>query len=235
MAVGGWLGAGVESPPLHAYLEPSRGASTTSGRSTLTNRSRQTCHPDTPHKVRRSKATLAADMVRALSASLSAVCASVVTRTRSHFEHPSSLLRTASSSAVPSGEHHQRLQPRSSFNCQRRQRPQEQQQKRWVCGVGAEAPSRVDDGSGRMWCWTAWVPAVCAGVVAVLCYVNSLDGDFVHDDMVAVVGNPDVTGESRRRASSSSTSLWMNDFWGRPMADPRSHKSYRPLTVLSFR
>ncbi|XP_075529075.1 protein O-mannosyl-transferase TMTC1-like [Dermacentor variabilis] len=77
---------------------------------------------------------------------------------------------------------------------------------------------------------------MCAGVVAVLCYVNSLDGDFVHDDMVAVVGNPDVTGENRRHAlSSSSSSLWMNDFWGRPMADPRSHKSYRPLTVLSFR
>nr|XP_037289959.1 protein O-mannosyl-transferase TMTC1-like [Rhipicephalus microplus] len=83
-----------------------------------------------------------------------------------------------------------------------------------------------------------WMPALCAGVVAVLCYVNSLDGDFVHDDMVAVVGNPDVTGESRRHAassSSSSSSLWINDFWGRPMADPRSHKSYRPLTVLTFR
>ncbi|XP_065308824.2 protein O-mannosyl-transferase TMTC1-like [Dermacentor albipictus] len=75
---------------------------------------------------------------------------------------------------------------------------------------------------------------MCAGVVAVLCYVNSLDGDFVHDDIVAVVGNPDVTGENRRHALSSS-SLWMNDFWGRAMADRRSHKSYRPLTVLSFR
>nr|XP_037288686.1 protein O-mannosyl-transferase TMTC1-like [Rhipicephalus microplus] len=75
-----------------------------------------------------------------------------------------------------------------------------------------------------------WIPAVCAVVVAVLCYANSLDGDFVHDDMVAVVGNPDVTGESKRHTSSSSLSLSINDFWGRPMADPRSHKSYRPLT-----
>ncbi|KAH7970511.1 hypothetical protein HPB49_008647 [Dermacentor silvarum] len=79
------------------------------------------------------------------------------------------------------------------------------------------------------------MPAVCASVVAVLFYMSSLDGDFVHDDMVAVVGNPDVTGENRRHALSSSSSLWMSDFWGRPMADPRSHKSYRPLTVLSFR
>ena len=26
-----------------------------------------------------------------------------------------------------------------------------------------------------------------------------------------------------------------NDFWGLPLSDPESHKSYRPLTVLSFR
>ena len=26
-----------------------------------------------------------------------------------------------------------------------------------------------------------------------------------------------------------------NDFWGTSMADPHSHKSYRPLTVLTFR
>ncbi|KAH7970797.1 hypothetical protein HPB49_015635 [Dermacentor silvarum] len=52
--------------------------------------------------------------------------------------------------------------------------------------------------------------------------------------MVAVVGNPDVTGENRRHALTLPSSLWMNDLWGRPMADPRSHKSYRPLTVLSF-
>ncbi|KAH6935182.1 hypothetical protein HPB50_004338 [Hyalomma asiaticum] len=90
----------------------------------------------------------------------------------------------------------------------------------------------VDYGVQKRWRSGAWMPAVCAGVVAVLCYVNSLDGDFVHDDVVAVVGNPDVTGERKRHVSSS---LWINDFWGRPMADPRSHKSYRPLTVLSFR
>ncbi|KAH9382065.1 hypothetical protein HPB48_016512 [Haemaphysalis longicornis] len=83
--------------------------------------------------------------------------------------------------------------------------------------------------------FTAKLPAVCAGVVAVLCYLNSLDGQFVHDDMVAIVGNPDVTGEHRTRSSHRSSSLWMNDFWGRAMADVQSHKSYRPLTVLSFR
>ncbi|KAL3215653.1 hypothetical protein MRX96_051324 [Rhipicephalus microplus] len=82
--------------------------------------------------------------------------------------------------------------------------------------------------------WTTWMPALCAGVVAVLCYVNSLDGDFVHDDMVAVVGNPDVTGENRRHAASSSlSSLWMNDFWGatdggssKPQVVPAAHSAH---------
>ncbi len=29
--------------------------------------------------------------------------------------------------------------------------------------------------------------------------------------------------------------IWIDDFWGEPMASANSHKSYRPLTVLSFR
>ncbi|XP_064476888.1 protein O-mannosyl-transferase TMTC1-like [Ornithodoros turicata] len=80
----------------------------------------------------------------------------------------------------------------------------------------------------RTWS-VSWLPALCAALLSLLCYLNSLDGDFVHDDMVAVVGNRDVTGEHALSA------LWVNDFWGRPMADPQSHKSYRPLTVLTFR
>ncbi|XP_049275482.1 protein O-mannosyl-transferase TMTC4-like [Rhipicephalus sanguineus] len=174
-------------------------------------------------------------MVRVLAGSLSAACASMVARTRSYIEHPTKL-RVASSSTVPVEDQELR-QRRSSSHSQRRQQPQQQRaQKRYDAGVyAAKVPTCVDCGVRRRWCLTAWVPAFCAGVLAVLCYVNSLDGDFVHDDMVAVVGNSDVTGESRRHASSSSSSLWINDFWGRPMADPRSHKSYRPLTVLSFR
>ena len=29
--------------------------------------------------------------------------------------------------------------------------------------------------------------------------------------------------------------MFSNDFWGHPISDPESHKSYRPLTILSFR
>ncbi|XP_031763369.2 protein O-mannosyl-transferase TMTC1-like [Galleria mellonella] len=64
---------------------------------------------------------------------------------------------------------------------------------------------------------------------AVLSYVNSLNGDFVHDDIPAIVTNGDVTG------ANSLKHLFLDDFWGTPMADVNSHKSYRPLTTLSFR
>ncbi|XP_037555691.1 protein O-mannosyl-transferase TMTC1-like [Dermacentor silvarum] len=234
MAVGGWLAGGAGPTLLHAYLESSGGASATTvgakGTPSQVNGERKGCHRDAPCKIRRCKAACGAGRVRALTDSFGVMCASVASRTRSYFERPANL--EASSSAVPAEEQRQ-----ASSHCHRRQHPQQKRRDGVDC-VAAKVPTTcVDYGVGRKWCPTgaAWMPAVCAGVVAVLCYMNSLDGDFVHDDMVAVVGNPDVTGENRRHAPSSPSSLWMNDFWGRPMADPRSHKSYRPLTVLSFR
>ena len=64
--------------------------------------------------------------------------------------------------------------------------------------------------------------------LAVLSYSNSLFGDFVHDDIVAIVRNPDVT-------SSGGGNVFLNDFWGSPMSSNLSHKSYRPVTTLLFR
>ncbi|XP_039313469.1 protein O-mannosyl-transferase TMTC4 isoform X2 [Solenopsis invicta] len=61
-----------------------------------------------------------------------------------------------------------------------------------------------------------------------LCFINSYDGDFVFDDTEAIVNNNDV----------SDTPLWevfQNDFWGTKLSHKQSHKSYRPLTILSFR
>uniref|UniRef100_A0A8C2PM37 dolichyl-phosphate-mannose--protein mannosyltransferase n=1 Tax=Cyprinus carpio TaxID=7962 RepID=A0A8C2PM37_CYPCA len=66
--------------------------------------------------------------------------------------------------------------------------------------------------------------AVCA-----LCYSNSLWGEFVHDDIWAITNNPDV------RPGSSLQSIFTNDFWGKRMADNTSHKSYRPLCILTFK
>ena len=66
-------------------------------------------------------------------------------------------------------------------------------------------------------------------LLSIAVYSNSLDGDFVHDDIAAIVNNKDVTG------LRPWSSVWLNDFWGDNMRERRSHKSYRPLTIISFR
>ena len=73
--------------------------------------------------------------------------------------------------------------------------------------------------------------AHCALIVIISClvYANSLHGDFVHDDISAIVTNQDALG------SSSIASVFYNDFWGMNIRDRRSHKSYRPFTILTFR
>ena len=37
------------------------------------------------------------------------------------------------------------------------------------------------------------------------------------------------------RIDTPLSSVFSNDFWGLSLSDPESHKSYRPLTILSFR
>ena len=48
-----------------------------------------------------------------------------------------------------------------------------------------------------------------------------------------------AVGEDLRQGSylqpQPLAQIWADDFWGEPMASANSHKSYRPLTVLSFR
>ncbi|KAL0968642.1 hypothetical protein UPYG_G00269540 [Umbra pygmaea] len=61
------------------------------------------------------------------------------------------------------------------------------------------------------------------------CYWNSLSCGFVFDDVSAILDNKDL------RPATPLRNLFLNDFWGTPMAEERSHKSYRPLTVLTFR
>ena len=67
------------------------------------------------------------------------------------------------------------------------------------------------------------------GFVAGLVYINSLDCKFCFDDLSAVVENADL------RPDTPLSNLFRNDFWGTPMSQDGSHKSYRPLTVASFR
>jgi protein O-mannosyl-transferase len=67
------------------------------------------------------------------------------------------------------------------------------------------------------------------GLAGFLVYSNSLGGDFVHDDLPAIVYNRDVIG------TTSVFDMLLNDFWGMRMRLKESHKSYRPFTTLTFR
>jgi hypothetical protein len=57
-----------------------------------------------------------------------------------------------------------------------------------------------------------------------------LSGELLFDDMVSVVDNTDVTDHS-----TPLRGILSNDFWGRPITDERSHKSFRPFTVATYR
>ena len=66
--------------------------------------------------------------------------------------------------------------------------------------------------------------------LALGCYVNSCWGEFVFDDSEAVLSNEDVDP-----GASSLADVFSHDFWGHNITSRTSHKSYRPLTVLTFR
>ncbi|MGH0165084.1 UNVERIFIED_CONTAM: hypothetical protein FKN15_048434 [Acipenser sinensis] len=70
---------------------------------------------------------------------------------------------------------------------------------------------------------------ILVALVAFFCFGNSYDGDFVFDDSEAIVNNKDLKPET------PLNSIWGNDFWGSNLSSNTSHKSYRPLTVLTFR
>lgn len=74
------------------------------------------------------------------------------------------------------------------------------------------------------------VSRTLVAALALSCYVNSCWGDFVFDDSEAVLGNEDVDP-----GASSLADVFSHDFWGRNITSRTSHKSYRPLTVLTFR
>ncbi|XP_037086631.1 protein O-mannosyl-transferase TMTC2-like isoform X2 [Pollicipes pollicipes] len=100
--------------------------------------------------------------------------------------------------------------------------------KRELAGRSAAAVSAVR--SARAEGWPSMAPlAVISSVLAFLLYYNTLDADFAYDDSRAIKTNPDIL------PSTPLTSLLLDDFWGTPLSHSGSHKSYRPVTVLSFR
>ncbi|KAK8735459.1 hypothetical protein OTU49_005400, partial [Cherax quadricarinatus] len=74
-----------------------------------------------------------------------------------------------------------------------------------------------------------WVYGSLVFVVALAVYWNALSCSFVFDDISAIKENRDL------RPHTPVTNLFLHDFWGTPMQKEQSHKSYRPLCVLTFR
>ncbi|KAL4608814.1 transmembrane and TPR repeat-containing protein 4 [Arapaima gigas] len=74
-----------------------------------------------------------------------------------------------------------------------------------------------------------WQSRIVVALVAVLCFFNSYDGEFVFDDSEAIINNKDL------RPETPLNNIWGNDFWGSNLSSNTSHKSYRPFTVLTFR
>ena len=66
-------------------------------------------------------------------------------------------------------------------------------------------------------------------VSSTLTYYPTFDAEFVWDDRAAIMSNEDVLGTTEWH------SVFQHDFWGMNINRTDSHKSYRPLCVLSFR
>ncbi|XP_071443182.1 protein O-mannosyl-transferase TMTC2-like [Hetaerina americana] len=73
-----------------------------------------------------------------------------------------------------------------------------------------------------------WIKIACA-LFAFFLYVNTVEYGFVYDDHRAILTNDDLL------PSTPLTALLEHDFWGRPIWHAGSHKSYRPLAVLTLR
>lgn len=66
-------------------------------------------------------------------------------------------------------------------------------------------------------------------LLSVASCISSLFGDFVFDDTEVILNNKDIL------PSTPISNIFENDYWGTNLRSNLSHKSYRPLTVLSFR
>ncbi|XP_076347219.1 transmembrane O-mannosyltransferase targeting cadherins 4 isoform X1 [Tachypleus tridentatus] len=86
--------------------------------------------------------------------------------------------------------------------------------------------------------WDVWIPVPelvllksywVIFLVAVTSFCISVTGDFVFDDSEAILNNSDLLPET------PVLNIFRNDFWGMKLTFNTSHKSYRPLTTLTFR
>jgi len=74
-------------------------------------------------------------------------------------------------------------------------------------------------------------PSLWVALITAIAYWDdtALHGKFVYDDGGSVSKNVVVNGQVPLRE------VLRRDYWGTPMSEPQSHKSFRPITTLSFR
>lgn len=74
-------------------------------------------------------------------------------------------------------------------------------------------------------------PSLWVAIISVVAYWDktALHGSFVYDDAGSVAKNVVVSGRV------PWTEIVRRDFWGTSMKEPASHKSFRPITTLTFR
>ena len=68
-------------------------------------------------------------------------------------------------------------------------------------------------------------------VLGITSVLPTLWGTFIFDDGEAILKNEDVTNPSEEFLYR----VFRDDFWGVKLTHPLSHKSFRPLTTLTFR
>ncbi|CAB9516392.1 and TPR repeat-containing protein 4 [Seminavis robusta] len=74
-------------------------------------------------------------------------------------------------------------------------------------------------------------PSLWTTIVALAAYWDhqALRGKWIYDDAGSVAKNVVVNGQVPWKDA------FTRDFWGTPMKEPQSHKSFRPITTLSFK
>lgn len=76
------------------------------------------------------------------------------------------------------------------------------------------------------------VGSCCVALAALATSWSAHENDFVWDDYFAIQDNRDTYS---RGHGTDLWQIWRHDFWGQNIEDEYSHKSFRPITTLSFR
>jgi len=77
--------------------------------------------------------------------------------------------------------------------------------------------------------WSVVIPCCLTALLAVYTFRDAVACGFVFDDHLALESNRDAL------PGAPVSQVFLHDFWGRPFGSAESHRSYRPLTILSLR